>query len=218
MATKPANLAAALLAFQAEGVKLQKDAINPHFRNRYISLDSLIETVLPVLNSCGLVLLQLPTEIDHTPALTTRIVHAESGESVEATMPLQLQKTDPQSQGSAITYARRYALMSFLGLVADEDTDGRDQGPVQGRAVDAGEATTRRGATARQPSNGETKFASEAQRRRLFAIKQERAVPDPELRRILAEVTGQESTAQIPVSKYDAVIAALEAIEAVPFE
>lgn len=39
-------------------------------------------------------------------------------------MPLVLQKQDPQGQGSGITYARRYAAMAILGLVADEDDDG----------------------------------------------------------------------------------------------
>jgi len=34
-------------------------------------------------------------------------------------------KEDPQAQGSAVTYARRYAYMSVLGLVADEDDDGQ---------------------------------------------------------------------------------------------
>ena len=39
-------------------------------------------------------------------------------------MILHLPKSDPQGQGSAVTYARRYSYMSVLGLVADEDDDG----------------------------------------------------------------------------------------------
>lgn len=61
-------------------------------------------------------------------------------------------------------------------------------------------------------------LVTEAQRKRLFAIKKERGVPDAELRAILAKETGQESTAQIPAATFDAVIAALEAWEDVPFE
>jgi hypothetical protein len=115
----------ALLRFQKFGVSLQKNAINPHFRNRYISLDSLMEQVLPQLNECGLVLLQIPTSEDGEPALTTTVIHAESGEWVSGTMRLILSKSDSQAVGSAITYARRYALMSMLGLVADDDDDGQ---------------------------------------------------------------------------------------------
>ena len=118
------SLIKALHAFQAEAPALQKNAINPHFRNRYISLDALMDAILPPLNKAGIVLLQMPTTLEGgTPALTTRLVHADTGEALEATMPLVLEKENPQGQGSAITYARRYSLMAMLGLVADEDDD-----------------------------------------------------------------------------------------------
>lgn len=87
------------------------------------------------------------------PAIRTIIYHPESGESIEDTTPLPetklekvvMKKTDkagittevekfvvcgfeqmsePQAQGSIITYYRRYALASFLGLITDKDTDG----------------------------------------------------------------------------------------------
>jgi hypothetical protein len=67
-------------------------------------------------------------------------------------------------------------------------------------------------------TNGHTvdvKYASEPQRKRLFAIAKEQAVESARLREILFMVTGQESTAQIPADKYDAVVAAVEA-EGVP--
>lgn len=118
------KLEQALLAAQGDMPHLQRDAINPHFKSKFISLDTLMENVLPVLNKHGLVLLQLPTTVDGQPALRTRLVHAESGEGLEDTMLLMAAKDDPQGQGSAITYARRYSLMSTLGLVADEDDDG----------------------------------------------------------------------------------------------
>jgi hypothetical protein len=123
----PKTLNEALLAVQKSAPALQKDAINPHFKNRYISLDSLMPQILPVLNENGLVLAQLPSYIGHdnpVPALTTRITHALTGESFEATMPLILDKQNAQGQGSALTYAKRYALLSTLGLVADTDDDG----------------------------------------------------------------------------------------------
>jgi hypothetical protein len=60
------------------------------------------------------------------------------------------------------------------------------------------------------PDNG-VKFATEAQRKRLFAIAKSNGIESARLREILAQVTGQESTAQIPASKYEAVCAAVEA-------
>jgi hypothetical protein len=128
--TSKGSLSEALLAVQKDAPALQKNAINPHFKNRYISLDSLMEQVLPVLNKHGLVLVQAPSHLeDGTPALRTIIYHPASNDALDASvMPLVLDKQTPQAQGSAITYARRYALMALLALVADEDDDGESAG------------------------------------------------------------------------------------------
>jgi hypothetical protein len=134
------SLYKALLAAQKEMPDLQKNAVNPHFKNSYISLDSLMEQVLPVLHKHDLLLLQWPTALDRntsgdyvqlgtSPALRTKLVHIPTGDSCEDVMPLTLERDNPQGQGSAITYARRYALMSILGLVADEDDDGQAASP-----------------------------------------------------------------------------------------
>lgn len=103
---------------------IQKNAINPHFRNRYVSLEALLDVVMPVLQENDVILLQLPTTVGDQPALKTRLVHVPTGDEIEDTMFLMLDKDNPQGQGSAITYARRYSLMSILSLVADEDDDG----------------------------------------------------------------------------------------------
>jgi hypothetical protein len=118
------ELVKALIAAQKEFAPLAKSAENPHFKNKFVPLNEVIESVLPVLNKNGLAVSQLPTTLDTgAPALTTTLMH-ESGQSLSSTMPLLVAKQDPQGQGSAITYARRYALMSILGLVGDEDDDG----------------------------------------------------------------------------------------------
>jgi hypothetical protein len=116
----------ALASAQAEMPDLVKDSENPHFSSTFISLKGLLEQVMPVLRKHGLMLLQPPTTIASTggPAMTTQILHVESGESLTAETPLILDKTTAQAHGSAITYLRRYMLMSLLGLVADEDDDG----------------------------------------------------------------------------------------------
>lgn len=127
------TLAQALLAFQAEAPALQKNKINPAFRAKYLTLDAMLEQVLPVLNKHGLVVVQRPTILaEGTPGLRTRIIHAPSGECEEDVMPLLLAKQDPQGLGSAITYARRYSLMAMLGLAADEDDDGNKASGGQG--------------------------------------------------------------------------------------
>lgn len=118
-----ATFATALVAAQREMPVLPKSATNPHFRSKFVPLDVVIEKALPVLHKHGFAVLQLPTTIDGEPALRTRLIH-ESGETIEDVMLLLPGKTDPQGQGAALTYARRYALTAMLGLAADEDDDG----------------------------------------------------------------------------------------------
>lgn len=117
------ELTAALVAAQKEFAPIAKSATNPHFRNKFVPLSELIQTVLPTLNKHGLALSQHPvTGEDGSTGLCTFLLHV-SGEEMHTTMPLLLPKNDPQGQGSAITYARRYALMAILGVVGDEDDD-----------------------------------------------------------------------------------------------
>lgn len=119
------DIYSALFDIQKQGIEgLTKDSTNPHFKNTYISLGKLIDTVAPILTDAGILLIQQPTTVDGAPALRTVLYHTESGTSVEDTTPLMLEKDNPQGLGSAITYQRRYSLMSVLGLVADEDDDG----------------------------------------------------------------------------------------------
>jgi hypothetical protein len=115
------NLATALLEAQKAMPHVRKDDENPHFKNKFASLNAVLDTVLPILNDKGLVLSQLPTAVDGQPALRTVVIHAESGESIEDTMLLVLAKNDPQAQGSALSYARRYSILSTLGLVTEDD-------------------------------------------------------------------------------------------------
>ncbi len=117
------NLYSAIANFQAELKPVSKDSKNPFFKSEYASLPQIMTEIQPLLSKHKLAVVQMMTSIGDHPALKTIIAH-ESGESVEDVTPLFLVKTDPQSHGSAVTYARRYALCSALGIVADEDDDG----------------------------------------------------------------------------------------------
>lgn len=136
-----------ILEVQKDLPDVVKDSKNPHFKNTYVSLSALMSVVLPALQAKGLLLTQTPGYIlaapaPPEPALITQITDPESGDSIGGAMPLMLEKHNPQGLGSAITYARRYALMSILGIVADEDDDGNS---ASQRAVAS--APTRRAST-----------------------------------------------------------------------
>jgi hypothetical protein len=126
---------ALLMAQQSFGPVI-RNATNPAFKSRYADLGSVIETVSEALNDAGLVFLQ-PMGVGERgePLIRTIIAHAESGESIEGVAPLVCKDpTNPQAVGGAVTYMRRYGLLSLLGL-APEDDDGNAASQGQGGAT-----------------------------------------------------------------------------------
>lgn len=117
------NLSKAFVALQADLTPVAKSAVNPFFKSKYAPLPEVMETIQPLLAKHKLAVMQPMTHLDGEPAIKTILVH-ESGEMIEEVSPVFLDKKNAQSHGSAITYARRYGVMSLLGLVADEDDDG----------------------------------------------------------------------------------------------
>jgi hypothetical protein len=116
------ELAAALVAAQSEFPTVGKDSTNPFFKNKYASFAAVVEAASPTLTKHGLAVSQHVGGSDGNTVLTTYLLHS-SGQYIAHDMPLLLPKQDPQGQGSAITYAKRYSYMAVLGLVADEDDD-----------------------------------------------------------------------------------------------
>lgn len=114
-------IAPALLAAQKAIAFAKKDATNPHFKNKYADLPAVIEAIKPALNDAGISYIQTPAPSDDGKLhLTTTLLH-ESGEWIADTLVMPLPKQDPQGYGSAITYARRYALAAITGLYQDDD-------------------------------------------------------------------------------------------------
>jgi hypothetical protein len=107
-----------LLEFQKLGISIKKDKRNPHFKNEYASLNEVLDKVKGPLNELGIVIIQTPEE----RGLETRILDTEDDSFIVSTVQF-INATDMQKLGGAITYARRYALVSMLAL-EDEDDDG----------------------------------------------------------------------------------------------
>ena len=113
------NIAVALHKFHGLMGKVGKDATNPHFKNKYASLSNIIEATTPHLNAVGLSIIQLPCE----SGLETMLLHT-SGEYISSVSLTPCKDaSNPQALGSALTYARRYALGAVLSLNIDEDDD-----------------------------------------------------------------------------------------------
>ena len=121
--TQESQLNASFVKALGELRNVAKNAVNPHFRNRYASLDAILDDVRPVLAAHNLGISQEPLFEDGKAGVVTRIIHA-SGESRESTLLLPIKDQTAQGVGSALTYAKRYAISSILGITADDDDDG----------------------------------------------------------------------------------------------
>lgn len=117
-----AELAKALAAAQGSMGNAVKDSANPFFKSSYSSLASVREACQEHLSKFGIAVIQSPTFIDGAQYLCTTLAHS-SGQWMRGFYPINPVKNDPQGVGSAITYARRYALAAMTG-VAPEDDDG----------------------------------------------------------------------------------------------
>jgi len=134
------NLATALAAFQAALPRVGKDNLavvksdKGSYKYNYADLSDVTAVVLPALAKHGLSFSAKPTLIDGKFVLEYTLRHV-SGESDTGHYPLTA--GTPQQQGSAITYARRYALSAVTGIVPDEDDDGAaaEQSYVRPQAV-----------------------------------------------------------------------------------
>ena len=106
---------------------VKKNAKNDHFKKKYADLTSILDTINPILQDCGLLVTQHPND----DVLVTTVYHAESGEWMQSEQVLRMKDlNNPQQQGSAITYARRYALASIFNL-SQEDDDGNSAAAVK---------------------------------------------------------------------------------------
>lgn len=122
----------ALIKAQSEMRTATKDAKNPHFRSNYADFNSVSEACRDALHRNGLTFVQ-PTRIHESgvTVVVTRILHT-SGQMIEGEYPvLAKDMTDPQKHGAGLTYARRYALASMLGIVQEDDDGNAAAGHTQ---------------------------------------------------------------------------------------
>ena len=117
------ELAAALSRAQGAIKGALKDSLNPHFKAKYADLSSTWDACREQLAKNELSVVQMP-DLSETGgiAVETILMHS-SGQWISSRFVMPLAKPDAHGVGSAITYARRYALAAMVGI-APEDDDG----------------------------------------------------------------------------------------------
>lgn len=104
-----------------------KDANNPFFKSKYVPLENVVEAITESASKNGLSFTQFPSSDEAGNVTVGTLVMHSSGEWIEYD-PIKMKpvKNDPQSIGSAITYAKRYALSAIFGITSDPDDDGNE--------------------------------------------------------------------------------------------
>jgi hypothetical protein len=197
------DLAAALVDAQKHLPSITKGrtANVGQYAYRYADLADVISSVRQVLQVSGLVITQTAETNDHEVIVWTTLLH-RSGQYL-TTQPTRLPvgKT-AQNTGSALTYARRYAILAMLGIATEDDDDGASAAPRDERST---RATL--GSRARQPETIETKQSPAARSDDETWIREQLAVLDPENAKIIRDGFRAEfgqSLSEMPVPGHQA--------------
>ncbi len=154
-------IAAALAKAQAQIRSAEKDRENPHLKTAYATLASVWNAAREPLSSAGLSVTQ-PSSYsqERKSVLVETVLMHGSGQWIRSELELPVVKVDPQGIGSAITYARRYALSALVGIAPDDDDDGTGTGT--GSSSGSGSAAPRDTPQSRLPPYPADKFEANA--------------------------------------------------------
>ena len=117
------NLINALVKAYSEITSAEFDKVNPHFKSKYASLESVIKAVKPSLVKNGILYRQVSKYTENGICIET-IFHGHGAELPTGEIFLPVDKRTAQGFGSALTYARRYSLSLACGIGSEEDDDG----------------------------------------------------------------------------------------------
>ncbi len=111
-----------------------KGSDNPFYKSKFADINDVIKTIKECLNSNGITYLQ-PLKIKEVAGSKVNVVETillhESGQYISSEIEVvQKDKDDPQKLGASITYVRRFALQSIVGLPAEDDDGNKASGKV----------------------------------------------------------------------------------------
>lgn len=152
------ELATAMAAAQQEMTGAKRDSDNPYFKSKYADLASVREACLGAMNTHGLSVWQFPRLVHGGDEawlveVETLVMHA-SGQFVRDSLAIPVTKADAQGVGSAISYARRYALGAVAGIAPEDDDGNAAVGPRDGATYSKAEPVVSEGTRSAAPDDG----------------------------------------------------------------
>ena len=126
------NVVNALAKFQKDLRPITKESTGSTGRGnyKYASLPHIWSKVEPLLEKNGLLCLTIPFVEDGRNGINVNLIHVESCERMDLGRFIEPSgigniKNPIQAMGANMTYLRRYVVVTALGIIVDEDTDGK---------------------------------------------------------------------------------------------
>lgn len=113
-----------LIALQTEIHNPPNTATNPFLKSKYAPLNEILNMVRPLCNKHGFFLSQQIGGDEGNISVTTRLIHNSGQVYTSDELIIKPDKKGIQGAGAAITYMRRYQLLSLLGIAGEDDNDG----------------------------------------------------------------------------------------------
>jgi len=195
------ELSKALSIAQGQIKGAVKDSENPFFRSSYADLQSVWDACREPLCKNGLAVTQTLRKYDGDVFLVSILTHS-SGQWIESHYPIITQKSDPQSLGSCVTYARRYSLAALIGIYQEDD--------------DAESAMVRQPKKESKPIAVKPKTevkktgVSIEQIKRLFTIAHQHSWADEDIKHYIQDKFNLTSTKDLSNEQYNDLIKAIE--------
>lgn len=204
------EFATAFSKAQGQMVNASKSADNSFFNKAYADLAAIVDAIKKPLADNGLCYVQT-TDISREGEVIveTTLLH-NSGEWISSLLAMRPVKTDPQGIGSCLTYARRYALQTIMGLAAEDDDGNAASGT--GTKVTQPQSTNKPPATEQKPAQRPARPSEPAPKPPLVDIRETASEqvanaqptsqePDP----LLAPTPEQHAEASMRVELLDAI-------------
>jgi len=133
MSEEIGEIAGALSTAQGSFKTIERKCVNPFFKSKYADLAAINDGTKVALKDNNLAVTQVIIPDDEKAIVESRLLH-KSGQWIISTCKLKPKATDPQSMGSAITYARRYSLSALLNIATEDEEDGNSASATQKKA------------------------------------------------------------------------------------
>lgn len=187
---------------QAEIPPIPKDKVvynkDGSVRYRYASLDTILDTVRPILTRHGFSILFKTACNDKSVTVTCILRHIgghEEETSFTAPIDPSSNMTEIQKYGAALSYAKRYALSSLLGITADEDTDANIETEIS-------DVTVTETKTTQENGNGKDNMATEKQIAKIQVLLKD--MPRERRLALVSEIIGRPITSAKDLTRKEA--------------